>query len=668
MGITLEELVVKLTTDNAQFKTEMAASQKATEKSMGGIQKAIESMNANSQKPLSMFQQSFATLAGVVGGNLLTGAFNMLKDAAKELFQVFVVDGVKAAIEEENAINRLNNALQLSGQYSEGASRDMLKFAAEMQKTTVFSDDAIINNAALIQSLGRLSTDGLQRATRAAADLAALLHIDLTQASQMVGKAAEGNVLAFKKAGFQLEEGADKAKTFEKALQAIESRAGGSAAAQTKTFGGAIEQLKNNFGDLVESIGYAIIHNETLMKVLKFVNETIVKVTSSMGGYASEQDRMREKLRGLIGEQAKLQEVLDRQNKDFQKNFMKDMVQDVEKLQVQIDETAGALRKMNEENAKGKVHARELTEVQKAQIEAADGVAKSYISMASDSKLAHDRMIEDVTRLRDQKMQAAKEEADSHFIGITQLRDRKEQEKGIQEEFYAQQIEALAAQKIAEQQQIDIAEAEGKRTKEEALVARQQLDIRFDREGRKLTDERTKFRKVTEEQEIQDRKNQIAVLAGLQNSQNAYAKAIGKAAAVAHTIIHTQEGAQAAYAALAGIPYVGPFLGAAAAAAVIADGAVRLANIRGAKTGITEVPGVGSSDNFGPVALAPGERVVDSDTNKDLKLLIATMLAGGGNRGGGAVAIELSMKDNVIDFIEARLIERQRLNFAQGAF
>lgn len=53
--------------------------------------------------------------------------------------------------------------------------------------------------------------------------------------------------------------------------------------------------------------------------------------------------------------------------------------------------------------------------------------------------------------------------------------------------------------------------------------------------------------------------------------------AIGKAAAIAETTINTYKSATAAYSALAGIPFVGPILGAAAAGAAIVSG---LANVR----------------------------------------------------------------------------------------
>lgn len=58
-----------------------------------------------------------------------------------------------------------------------------------------------------------------------------------------------------------------------------------------------------------------------------------------------------------------------------------------------------------------------------------------------------------------------------------------------------------------------------------------------------------------------------------------------KAFAIAQTVIDTYKGATAAYAALAGIPVIGPALGTAAAAAAIAAGMARVAQIRGTHPG-----------------------------------------------------------------------------------
>ena len=69
---------------------------------------------------------------------------------------------------------------------------------------------------------------------------------------------------------------------------------------------------------------------------------------------------------------------------------------------------------------------------------------------------------------------------------------------------------------------------------------------------------------------------------------------IGKAAAITQTVLSTYEGAQKAYASLAGIPIIGPALGIAAAGAAIAAGAARVSAIRSQSFG-----GGGSVSNVG---------------------------------------------------------------------
>lgn len=59
--------------------------------------------------------------------------------------------------------------------------------------------------------------------------------------------------------------------------------------------------------------------------------------------------------------------------------------------------------------------------------------------------------------------------------------------------------------------------------------------------------------------------------------------ALYKASAITQTIIETYKGAQAAFSALAPIPFVGPALGGIAAAAAIAGGMARVAQIRSAR-------------------------------------------------------------------------------------
>ncbi|MGB0874980.1 MAG: hypothetical protein ACPGSE_07145, partial [Synechococcus sp.] len=74
-------------------------------------------------------------------------------------------------------------------------------------------------------------------------------------------------------------------------------------------------------------------------------------------------------------------------------------------------------------------------------------------------------------------------------------------------------------------------------------------------------------------------------LSALQNSENKKQARLGKRAAIAQAAIDTVAGAQKAFTALAGIPIVGPALGAAAAAAAIVAGKARINAIKSGTVG-----------------------------------------------------------------------------------
>ncbi len=114
--------------------------------------------------------------------------------------------------------------------------------------------------------------------------------------------------------------------------------------------------------------------------------------------------------------------------------------------------------------------------------------------------------------------------------------------------------------------------------------------------------------------------------------------------------------------ALATVPYPANLAAAAQvkAAGYISAAAVAATAIQGLKGGIDSVPKGGGRDAYGPVMLDGGERVVPAKTNQDL----TEFLNGGGNGGGGPVHIELSLRDGLVEFIEAKIIERQRIGIS----
>lgn len=79
----------------------------------------------------------------------------------------------------------------------------------------------------------------------------------------------------------------------------------------------------------------------------------------------------------------------------------------------------------------------------------------------------------------------------------------------------------------------------------------------------------------------------LSDLSVLMNAENKKAFVIGKVAAIAEATISTALGAQKAFTSLAGVPVIGPALGASAASASSAAGAVRIKQISNTKFGGT---------------------------------------------------------------------------------
>ncbi|CAM5382683.1 hypothetical protein [Rhodanobacter lindaniclasticus] len=100
-------------------------------------------------------------------------------------------------------------------------------------------------------------------------------------------------------------------------------------------------------------------------------------------------------------------------------------------------------------------------------------------------------------------------------------------------------------------------------------------------------------------------------VSSLQHSQNSKMAAIGKAAAIAQAIINTYQSATAAYAALAGIPYIGPALGIAAAAAAVAAGLANVQQIRAQSTSFATGGYTGPGGKYTPAGTVHAQEFVN---------------------------------------------------------
>lgn len=561
-----------------------------------------------------------------------------------------VISGaVDAAKESEDALNQLNNALAQTGQYSAESSAGLEAFAAELQRTTRFEDDAIIKNAALIQTLGNLSVDGLKQATTAAVDLSAALGIDLTSASTLVGKAAQGNISAFSRYGVVIKEGSTNAETFANTLSALNSKFGGRAASDVKTFSGGIEQLKNQYGDLNERLGEAFTKNSVVITVFQAASKALSQLSSSI---VANQGPLKEFIGStilfLIDTAIRLVDTFDYMSRSAQFVFQDlgaGLAEEVlfiatqlNKIGVVSDDTVAHFQKT-------------LTVAREAMTETALGeTGLSKVSFAlqqvrTSASEAFDGMKTGATEAGDAIVNGLAPKA-QEVAGILQL---------LAESRTISEQEATARSLLLKQTESDettriLIQGLGEQEAARVLFDAQKLanEQKSAEASTKLADATRQAKKKILEQEAADRKSTYSTIATLATSNNQTLATIGKAAALTQIAI---DGPPAVVKAFNAFPPPFSFIAAAATAAAVAAQAAKVAGVNFAQGGI--VPGTSTSGDRVRANVNSGEMILNKQQQSNL-----FDMANSGSGSGGGREITVNSVINLDGEVVARAVSR----------
>ena len=258
------KVVIEVVLDDGSVAKGFANIQNQGEKAAGGLSKAF-SING------------FADLNFAI--QAASKAIGLFKDA--------ISAGISESINGEKSTVQLATALKSIPGVTNEAVKSFQDFSAELSKKIAIDDDVINSSAALLASLGRLTGEGLQKATVAAADLSAGLGISLEDASSRLAKAAEGNVAAFGKLGFQFTKGASDGQILNETLAQIGSRFGGLAQnLASNTFEGIIKRISVAFGDATQALGDFVTKSPVIREVLKIVAESFERLSKFLGTLA----------------------------------------------------------------------------------------------------------------------------------------------------------------------------------------------------------------------------------------------------------------------------------------------------------------------------------------------------------------------------------------------
>jgi hypothetical protein len=160
----------------------------------------------------------------------------------------------QASDEAEKQQIKLENSVRNSDRAFSNGGKALTDLAQSLQKVTAADGDAIVGAESLLVQFG-LTEAQVKKVTPLVVDLSRKLGIDLDAAAKMVGKSIGGSAGALKKAGIDIDATRLKTDAFGATVDALAGSVGGFARQEGKTFAGQIAILKNNLGDLGETVG-----------------------------------------------------------------------------------------------------------------------------------------------------------------------------------------------------------------------------------------------------------------------------------------------------------------------------------------------------------------------------------------------------------------------------
>ena len=191
-------------------------------------------------------------------GKKAAAAFAVAAAAAVAYGTKLAVDGVKAAIEDEQAQLRLAAALRSATGATEGQIKATEDFILQTSLATGVADDQL-RPAMQRLAVSTKDTEEAQRLLSLALDISKGRGLDLEQVANALGRAQDGNTASLGRLGLGLSKAELSTLSFTEIQTKLSDLYGGAAATNAETFQGKIDRLKVGFDEAKESLGTALL-------------------------------------------------------------------------------------------------------------------------------------------------------------------------------------------------------------------------------------------------------------------------------------------------------------------------------------------------------------------------------------------------------------------------
>jgi len=204
-------------------------------------------------------------------GKKAAAAFAVAAAAAVAYGTKLAVDGVKAAIEDEQAQLRLAAALRSATGATEGQIKATEDFILQTSLATGVADDQL-RPAMQRLAVSTKDTDEAQRLLALSLDISKGRGLELETVANALGRAQDGNTAALGRLGLGLSKAELSTLSFTDIQTKLSDLYGGAAATNAETFQGKIDRLKVGFDEAKESLGTALL--PFVEQFITFLSET----------------------------------------------------------------------------------------------------------------------------------------------------------------------------------------------------------------------------------------------------------------------------------------------------------------------------------------------------------------------------------------------------------
>jgi len=230
----LKKATVKLGADISEFQTKMRKASKSFKRMGKSMQRVGRSMSMSLTLPLAAFAAASVK------------AFDVQAKAEAKL-----LTGLKGNIE---------------------AFKSLKEQARELQKITLFGDEQTMSAQAMLATMG-LEEEAIKRLTPLIQDMATAKGMDLKAAADLVAKSVGSSTNALSRYGITIEGAVGSTERLDSAVNALSGQFKGQSKAAAEAGAGGLTQLKNSFGDLMETIGGMLM--PVLTKLIDKIKEGI---------------------------------------------------------------------------------------------------------------------------------------------------------------------------------------------------------------------------------------------------------------------------------------------------------------------------------------------------------------------------------------------------------